>query len=245
MLDLEVNGKVQDALESTRQTYMSLPQYKECKMLKPMLLGLGAASLLVVMTAMPVQAAHINLPPPDPSDIVNVLGTDGISYQWVWASPCPGYQPNCDSEGDLIDDNNDNGFPDAGDGSIHGFTYASADQWNASFTSLIALENAFTFVDPVNGLFDPVSGMKISTLCAAASFVHDPLNGTCNLNEIRFGNIWNSPLRTTSDLPSTPDTFLVSVSGSPVPGSVPEPSSLLLLGAGLLGLAAWRWKHAA
>ena len=210
-------------------------------MLKNMLLGLGAASLLVVVTAMPVQAAHIDLPQPDSSVIVNVLGTDGISYQWVWASPCRGFQPNCDSDGDLIDDNNNNGFPDAGDGSIHGFTYASAAQWNASFTSLSALESAFTRFDSA-AVTDFNQG-GIVTICAAASFVHDPLIRTCNLNEIRDGNIWNSPLGITSALPSTEDTFLVKQIG--VNGSVPEPSSLLLLGAGLLGLAAWRWKQTA
>ena len=202
-----------------------------------MLLGLGAASLLVVVTAMPVQAAGLLLgEAPHPSVIVKAGG-----FEWVWASPCAGEQPNCDDR-DLV---------------LHSqFEYATPDQWTASFTSLSALESAFTFKD-LNAA-TPINPLGIVTICASAYFSADWNH--CDLGDLRGGFVWHSPLALDPFHRNNgnSETFLVrTIIGGPVSvdpppvavvsglTAVPEPSSLLLLGAGLLGLAAWRWKHTA
>jgi hypothetical protein len=216
-------------------------------MLKHMLLGLGAASLLVVVTAMPVQAASLLGTPPPSSVIVNVTGTDGISYQWVWASPCAGDQPSCG----LVTVHDDYQLP-VSQYDTYDFGFPTDDQWNASFSSRIALGTKFGITFNSDGTF--VENFN-SSFCAANYFSIDqsPEQQRCDPGDIRDGYIWNSPLalndisgKSLGDS-STAETFLVSVNGFvPDPnGSVPEPSSLFLLGAGLLGFAAWRWKHAA
>jgi hypothetical protein len=198
-------------------------------MFKHMLLGLGAASLLAVVTAMPAQAASLLGQAPHQLVIVNAGG-----LEWVWASPCAGEQPSCDGKGDL------------GDVLHHGFGFASPEQWNASFASLSALDSAF----------NPAGGQ----LCAATYFSQDWDH--CNTGDLRGGFVWHSPLAPTGTERNngSSETFLVRVSDPvivpivliPTPPksnsdstAVPEPSSLFLLGAGLLGLAAWRWKQTA
>ncbi|MGA3118777.1 MAG: PEP-CTERM sorting domain-containing protein [Syntrophobacteraceae bacterium] len=73
-----------------------------------------------------------------------------------------------------------------------------------------------------------------------------------------YGFIYNKGVFSTLDYPSSPITFLdgindlgqivgVNTTGSfianPVATPVPEPSTILLLGSGLVGLVGWRWRR--
>ena len=203
---------------------MSLATIQRCKVFKYMLLGLGAASLLVVVTAMPVQATHLNGAPLPTSLIVT---GNNSAWEWVWVSPCTD-----DADGRKCSFGTEN----------YGFAAPVNDaQWKESFTDFPDLIGAFIDFD------------KGTTKCAAPYFSKD--YEECHTGDFNQGVIWQAPfpkIATDSTLGPDPSKNLgaevlwvrASVNG-PVNGAVPEPSSLLLLGAGLLGLAVWRWKHAA
>jgi hypothetical protein len=128
----------------------------------------------------------------------------------------------------------------------HDFRIADDADWNASFpdptpeTSLTLADNAARR-DALLEVFSPdrFNPNPPPTLCAAPYFSY--VRNDCLVGNVFAGAVWHSPLALDANnrINSGSQTFLVKS----VSSSVPEPSSLLLLGAGLLGLAAWRWKQ--
>jgi hypothetical protein len=136
-----------------------------------------------------------------PTDLIVTVG----DLQWVYASPCAGAGQTC-----------------SGLELSNGFNFATADQWNASFNSVAALNTAF------------------DNKCASAYF--DKIYNHCDYSDITGGWIWHSPLAFSEyqSNASTSETFLVRE--VPTKTDVPEPASLALVALGVAGMASRRYK---
>ena len=186
----------------------------------------------------PVHAASTGpLPGPLPLGVIVTRG----DWQWVWVSPCVEAGGKSCSFKDGVE-------------AAYGFALPYKDtQWTDSFDS---------FRDGSKSMVSAFISSSGTPICATPYFSQDYME--CNSGDLNQGVVWQAPFSTvTKDSTLLPDegnplrhpnnrpsaeVFWVQWIGptpEPPPSSLPEPSSLLLLGAGLLGLAAWRWKHAA
>jgi len=236
-------------------------------MFKRLFLGFGAVSLLVIATAMPVQAA-------------TVLDFEGVNntYPSGFAFVGDFYNGGLSSDG-TTGTNFGISFSDNAQAiclntigiSCSNTSRGGLGDPNSQLGALFFLQGEQTYMNKVSG-FDTGFSLFYTAINVPGSLsVYDGLNGTGNL-------------LASLDLPTTLSgcdpgygagfcpfvpvgvAFLgiaqsISFSGvadqivfddvtfgsvTPGPGNgVPEPASLLLLGSGLVGLAAWRWKHAA
>ncbi len=125
-------------------------------------------------------------------------------YQWAWASPCAPVAPSCDVNRPLQ--------------MHHGFFLPSEADWLASFSSLQDVYDAFH-----------PGGQQ---LCAA-SYFSSPWDH-CDSADLQNGFVWNLPAAWGAQSDANVDTFVVRSAGGPVGPVVPEPSTMLLLGGGLL-----------
>ncbi len=102
-----------------------------------------------------------------------------------------------------------------------GWSIPTVSEWQASFSSTADVYNTFT----LNGT---------GQLCGSAYF--NSGYSHCDSSDVQAGYIWGAPLGISNNLGGATnlasETFLVR-GGAP---AVPEPSSMLLLGSGALGL---------
>jgi hypothetical protein len=158
-----------------------------------------AAALLALTLGTAGAFAASNYGQTPPASVIVSAG----GYEWVYASPCAGQGTGCDGMVSLQD----------------GFHYASAAEWNASFTSISALVSAFTG--------------NAGTICASAWF--SPNYNHCDIGDAASGYIWHSPLAPDAYHADNyyAETFLVRNAAA-----VPEPATvgMMIAGLGLLGL---------
>ncbi|MDN4056643.1 PEP-CTERM sorting domain-containing protein [Massilia sp. YIM B02769] len=166
--------------------------------------GLAAVAGTVLLSAGSAHAGLLLNQEPDASLIVRAGG-----YEWVYASPCGGGAGSCD----LVVRH-------------HGFDFATAEQWNASFASLQALSAAFT----------PNGGVLCASTYFSTNYNH------CDTGDILAGYVWGAPFAPGWGAQAgTSETFLVRAIAQ---SDVPEPATLALTALGLAAVVASRRKRA-
>jgi hypothetical protein len=181
---------------------------------------LGCVLGWILFLALPVQSAKLDAPVPD-NAYITLNGLD-----WAWASPCSG--------------------PDCGSGFGLDLSYQSAFGWHipsAAELALAPVATNFVFAGanvPFGGA-DPISGALVG---GAGLLSGDIALAVPYFNDIYFhADYVDAPGAGGYNLPwNTPNIPSFDFAEFLVVRAVPEPSTLLLLGAGLIGLVGLRRK---
>ena len=146
----------------------------------------------------------------------------------------------------------------------HGFVITTAINTPANQTDTGSLDFRVTVLDPGLNLHSATSALSFSgtggsnSITVKSEFFADA-GHTLSLGNL--STVWSSNLTASSILkqdthqlfarlnltevgPVLGNQFTIQTTFTQAP-AVPEPTSLILLGSGLIGLAVWRWKHTA